>query len=211
MIDKLKKGTVFGILASSLVYGAPMRVNQLKNMLKVFNSRPDNVYGQHIRIMVGDSGFKEGIDLFDVKYVHLYEPQLTKADETQAIGRATRFCGQKGLHFVPNKGWQLDVFTYKSYSKGLPMEKLYHVYAGTDLSQVALKEQLEKLAIETAVDRDLNAHILNKNSKKATSFMKMKKLLGYKSQLGGAKCTYTCSTKEVGKRKQNYFLIRWLI
>ena len=89
----------------------------------VFNSRPNpagktseellgNIHGEQIRIVVGDSGFKEGVDLFDVKYVHIMEPQMSQADLTQAIGRATRTCGQAGLNFVPNEGWTLRVFEY---------------------------------------------------------------------------------------------------
>ena len=83
-----------------------------KEMLKTFNSRPDNVYGYLVRIIVMDSGFKEGIDLFDIKYVHIFEPQTTSADQKQVIGRGTRTCGQKGLVFHPNKGWPLYVFNY---------------------------------------------------------------------------------------------------
>ena len=36
--------------------------------------RPDNVYGENIRIILMDGGYKEGIDLFDIKYVHIFEP-----------------------------------------------------------------------------------------------------------------------------------------
>ena len=65
-----------------------------------------------MRFIILDSGFKEGIDLFDVKYVHIFEPSLTVADLKQTIGRATRTCGQKGLNFEPNVGWPLFVYNY---------------------------------------------------------------------------------------------------
>lgn len=78
-------------------------------MLAEYNSRPENVYGQSMRFIVFDSGFKEGIDLFDVKYVHIYEPSMTLADLKQTVGRATRTCGQKGLRFQPGIGWPLYV------------------------------------------------------------------------------------------------------
>ena len=60
--------------------------------------------------MIAD--LKEGIDLFDVKYVHIFEPSMTIADLKQTIGRATRTCGQKGLEFIPNIGWPLYVYNY---------------------------------------------------------------------------------------------------
>ena len=111
-------------------------------MLASFNKRPNNINGEDIRFMILDSGFKEGIDLFDVKYVHIFEPQLTKADMTQAVGRATRYCGQKGLKFVPNEGWKLDVFTYTSNTSQHTIEEIHAKYSGVNLSEVALREQL---------------------------------------------------------------------
>lgn len=80
-----------------------------KTILGAFNERPANVHGRRMRVIIFDSGFKEGIDLFDVKYVHIFEPSMTLADLKQTVGRATRTCGQKGLDFVPNMGWPLFV------------------------------------------------------------------------------------------------------
>jgi hypothetical protein len=111
--DLLKtRGTNFFLLSSISIYGEPLLVSVKKEVLKRFNSRPDNVYGDLARIIVMDSGFKEGIDLFDIKYVHIFEPQTTAADQKQVIGRGTRTCGQKGLRFDPTMGWSLYVFKY---------------------------------------------------------------------------------------------------
>jgi len=102
----------FAMLQSAPLWKTPLSVATKKEILRVFNSRPDNVHGELLRIIILDSKFKEGIDLFDVKYVHFVEPPLADADLKQALGRATRYCGQKGLRFVPNRGWDLQVFTY---------------------------------------------------------------------------------------------------
>jgi hypothetical protein len=102
----------FAMLQSAPLWKNPLSVATKKEILRVFNSRPENVNGQLLRIMILDSKFKEGIDLFDVKYVHFIEPPLADADLKQALGRATRYCGQKGLRFIPNRGWPLQVFTY---------------------------------------------------------------------------------------------------
>ena len=109
--DLLKtKGNNFFLLSSVSLYGEPLLVSIKKEVLRKFNSRPDNVYGDLARIIVMDSGFKEGIDLFDIKYVHIFEPQTTAADQKQVIGRGTRTCGQKGLVFNPRAGWPLNVY-----------------------------------------------------------------------------------------------------
>jgi hypothetical protein len=78
----------------------------------MYNERPANIHGKNVRLIILDSGFKEGIDLFDVKYVHIFEPSITIADLKQTVGRATRTCGQKGLEFQKNIGWPLYVYNY---------------------------------------------------------------------------------------------------
>ena len=102
----------FYLLCSVGLYDQSITVKQKKAILQKMNQRPENVNGKLARIIVMDSGFKEGIDLFDIKYVHIFEPQVTAADQKQVIGRATRTCGQKGLEFHPMRGWPLHVYIY---------------------------------------------------------------------------------------------------
>ena len=102
----------FGLLCSNSIYGTTFNEKIKKELLKLFNERPSNIHGQKLRFIIFDSGFKEGIDLFDVKYVHIFEPSMTIADLKQTVGRATRTCGQKGLDFLPGIGWPLYVYNY---------------------------------------------------------------------------------------------------
>jgi len=102
----------YAYLASNTMFGADFTSKLKKQVLTRFNARPTNVHGDDIRFIILDSGFKEGIDLFDVKYVHIFEPSMTIADLKQTIGRATRTCGQRGLNFQPNVGWPLYVYNY---------------------------------------------------------------------------------------------------
>jgi hypothetical protein len=106
-----KNESKFLVLSSTSIWESIPTPDTTKKILDVFNKRPENVYGNYARFIIIDSGFKEGVDLFDVKYAHIFEDQLSEADLTQAIGRGTRFCGQSGLRF--NKGWPLYVFNYK--------------------------------------------------------------------------------------------------
>ena len=171
-LDKAKlvknKSKNFSILASTQVYTKPITVEFKKNLLDIYNSRPNNIHGDLIRIIVLDSGYKEGIDLFDVKYVHLYEPILTYADETQAIGRATRFCGQKGLSFVENEGWKLHVYKYDHViPKSLQAEfngntnSLDLILAEMDKNKNAtnLAKEIERITYEGSVDHSLTENI----------------------------------------------------
>jgi hypothetical protein len=115
----------FGLLCSNSVYGTTFNEKIKKKLLDTFNSRPGNINGNKLRIIVLDSGFKEGIDLFDVKYVHIFEPSMTTADLKQIVGRATRTCGQKGLEFQPGKGWPLYVYNYYLTVPTMSQNSLY--------------------------------------------------------------------------------------
>lgn len=154
----------YGMMISTTLFGLNVSQSAKKNMLSMFNERPGNVHGSSVRIMLVDNGYKEGIDLYDVKYMHIFEPQTTKADFRQAMGRATRLCGQKGLKFVPNKGWKLDVFTYHlthkfDNGKTIDLHDLFMKYSSLDLENIKIQEELEKVAIESAVDYDLNQNV----------------------------------------------------
>ena len=161
----------FALLQSVPLWKNPLSVTTKKRILSAFNSRPDNIHGEHVRIIILDSKFKEGIDLFDVKYVHLLEPPIATSDLKQAVGRATRYCGQKGLRFIPNKGWPLDVFIYNVELPGrapfretdqkVDAHSLMLIHSGLDLALLNLTEELTRLAIVSAVDYDLCYKINN--------------------------------------------------
>ena len=160
----------FYLLSSVAVYDQPISVVTKKSILRTFNQRPDNVYGELARIIVMDSGYKEGIDLFDVKYVHIYEPQITVADQKQVIGRGTRTCGQKGLDFHPTKGWPLYVYIYdvsipqemrKQMLNSSTLFDLYMKSMNIDFRLFNFQHDLERATVFGSVDYELNRDIHN--------------------------------------------------
>jgi len=174
-------GSGFAILQSLPLWKNPLSVVAKKTILSCYNSRPDNVHGELLRIIVLDSKFKEGIDLFDVKYVHLLEPAIATSDLKQAVGRATRYCGQKGLPFTPRGGWRLNVFIYNTElpnrepfllenhepKEDVPAHSLMLAKSGLDLALLNLTQEITILAIQSAVDYDLNYKINNFDIEKA--------------------------------------------
>ena len=164
----LSRGNNFYLLSSVSVYEQPITVAVKKSILKNFNERPENIHGDHARIIIMDSGFKEGIDLFDIKYIHMFEPQTTMADQKQVIGRGTRTCGQKGLQFHPTQGWPLHVFIYdiaipetmKSMMLGANSAfELYLNALGIDLRLFTFQADLERATIFGSVDYEMNQAI----------------------------------------------------
>jgi hypothetical protein len=162
------KGSNFYLMSSVTVFDQPISVATKKDILARFNARPENVHGENVRFIVMDSGFKEGIDLFDIKYVHIFEPQSTVADQKQVIGRGTRTCGQKGLQFQPNIGWPLHVFVYDiiipEELRGIMgnVESTFQLYMKSlnlDLRLFSFTSELERATIQASVDYDLNENI----------------------------------------------------
>ena len=156
----------FALLSSVQIYDKPFPVKLKKHIIELFNKRPDNINGKLIRFIILDSGYKEGIDLFDVKYVHIFEPLITESDEKQVIGRGTRFCGQKGLDFIPNIGWPLHVFKYNLIDdNNINIHELFINNSGLDLSKLIFAAELENISKYGAVDYNLNINIHNFNKK----------------------------------------------
>ena len=160
----------FLLLSSVGVFDKPIGVQMKKSILTMFNSRPENIYGDLARIIVMDSGFKEGIDLFDIKYVHIFEPAMSAADQKQVIGRGTRTCGQKGLPFHPVQGWPLDVFIYDLEIPERLRFSLLGADSAHDLWMKAMKMDvrlanfeydMERLAVAGSVDFELNKAVHN--------------------------------------------------
>jgi hypothetical protein len=157
----------FYMLCSKSVYDEPISVSTKKEILARFNERPDNIYGDNIRIILMDGGYKEGIDLFDIKYVHIFEPTLTQADQKQVIGRGTRTCGQKGLDFHPSKGWPLYVYVYdlkmeEPFDKALGASsgiEMYFKANNLNINLLNFTNELETVCIQNAVDYELNKNI----------------------------------------------------
>lgn len=168
-VDNNTDQSRFGLISSSSVYQKAFTETNKKDILKVFN-RPDNNYGQQMRILIMDSKFKEGVDLFDVKYVHILEQPKSSADLTQVIGRATRYCGQKGLNFVQNEGWKIHVNIYKLYDEvhGSKKKFFYEKYKealsinSVTFDEGVIMEQVEKLAMLASVDFELNREMHKK-------------------------------------------------
>ena len=168
------KGNRFATLTSTSMFDKPIGVNFRRQLFKAFNARPDNVFGDNIRIVLLDSGFREGVDLFDVKYVHLFEPIITASDQKQAIGRATRYCGQKGLKFDRARGWPLHVYRYEttipkhvqaSITANIPhlsptsFFETFMYYSNIDPRKMQFANELISMALEGAMDKQYTAAI----------------------------------------------------
>ena len=181
----------FAMLLSGTVWGDVYPAKIKKRVRDLFNSRDNtdddnrgiqqeyqatNEQGEILRFIILDSKFKEGIDLFDVKYAHVFEPLTTQSEFTQVVGRGTRTCGQKGLHFVQDVGWKLHVITYVSimpdvgrglvlpdgnnvFAKSNSLHNALKQYSTMDPTKIELIQELELMAPAIAVDYELTKEV----------------------------------------------------
>lgn len=161
-------GNAFGLLMSR-PYGKKAFPTKFKKaLLEKFNERPANAQGEKIRFIILDQGYKEGIDLYDVKYVHIFEPLQSISDQKQVIGRGTRYCGQKGLQFHPRYGWPLYVFRY-DHALNVPLSvkvpvsstlsELHMKFSNVDKRLMTFTEELEQVTIQASVDEPLTENL----------------------------------------------------
>lgn len=80
---------------------------------QIFN-RSDNKYSKHIKIIMISPAGAEGINLNNVRQVHIIEPYWNEVRIEQVIGRALRFCQHKDLPLEERK---VDVYRYKMVRK----------------------------------------------------------------------------------------------
>ena len=96
----------------------PQQISSL--VLQIVNHY-HNVAGKLIRVIIGDSSRKEGMDLYSIKNVHIMSPEEKYSDWHQAISRAIRYCSFKYVPLV--KDWVVHIFTYISTTKSLSAPK----------------------------------------------------------------------------------------
>jgi len=160
----------FAVLSSSRIYGSEPSDSRTRATLAAFNA-PANAHGQDVRFILIDDSYKEGIDLYDVKYFHFMEPPLSTATLRQAVARITRRCGSRALPYGP-QGWVVDVFMYRSRVRGRrktpdgnPYITVYSVvrslFDKETLRSFRLLDAFENLAMGNAVDRLLNEAVVN--------------------------------------------------
>lgn len=82
--------------------------NNLHEMLRIYNSEA-NKNGDIVHMLLASQGFNEGLDLKDVRHIHIFEPLVTMASDLQTIGRARRFCSHAHLN---QSDWTVQIHRY---------------------------------------------------------------------------------------------------
>ena len=130
-----------------------------QDILKVFTN-PDNRYGEKVKILLATSAGAEGIDLKNIRQVHIMEPYWHEVRVDQVIGRANRMKSHVDL---PKEDWTVDVYRYHSVfdkeQREIAKEKMTtdeFIYDKA-LKKLKVTDEIKTTLKEIAVDCTLNA------------------------------------------------------
>ena len=95
-------------------HGGIKDISERYDAMEVFN-KSVNKYGDYLKIMLISPAGTEGLNLKNVRQVHIMEPYWNEVRITQMIGRAVRLCSHKDLSISER---HVEVYRYKSVRTG---------------------------------------------------------------------------------------------
>tara|TARA_B110001454_G_scaffold218388_1_gene246200 strand:+ start:914 stop:3151 length:2238 start_codon:yes stop_codon:yes gene_type:complete len=163
VLEQKNSSQNFLTLTSGNIYDKTFNKKITKEINELYNERPNNIHGEKCRFILIDYNYKEGIDLYDVKYFHILDSYLFETEMQQLVGRGTRNCGQKGLPF--KKGWRLLTYLYYNrYDKKRSVEDIIKNLRGKNIGitefdlkiRNVVKANIKKNAVDALLTKNLS-------------------------------------------------------
>jgi len=159
-MDPSWDGRRFAILGSDADRNADIikLYNSEDNLFDVEEGDPYTGAGRNIRVLLGTEVISEGVDLFNIRQVHILEPHWNMVRVKQTIGRARRICSHKNL---PPDLWNFIVWIYLATANEnvptdpLTTDQVIHTVAER---KEAMNQDFFYAMREAAVDCHLNAN-----------------------------------------------------
>lgn len=126
-------------------------LKELREANKDRFNEPENKYGKIIKIFLLSPAAAEGLSLFNVRQVHIFEPYWHEVRILQMIGRGIRQCSHKDL---PMNERHVDIFRYKTISDGITTADQY-VEGKAKLRDKLINSFLSTIK-EVSIDCNLN-------------------------------------------------------
>ena len=133
-------------------HGGIKKMEDRDKAKSVFNM-PENKYGTIIKIMLISPAGSEGLDLKNVRQVHIMEPYWNEVRITQMVGRGIRQCSHKDL---PMDQRHVDIYRYKSVRKNKSKFSTDQYIEDVARSKDGLIQSFLDAMREVAVDCSLN-------------------------------------------------------
>jgi hypothetical protein len=121
----------------------------------------ENVHGTKIKIILGSSVSAEGLDLKNIRHLHIVEPWYHMNKMDQIVGRAVRNCSHA---LLPKKDWDVTIYYHTAAFQDDKKESIdERVYRQAQNKQINI-DKVEKVLKEEAVDCSLNKDLFDSNS-----------------------------------------------
>ena len=205
------KSHKFKVGKYALLSGDFTDLKDIMQHIQVFNSN-GNINGEELRIVVGTARLGEGIDLHNIRHVHILEPWWNLSRLEQIIGRAVR---HKSHVDLPKEKRNVEIYKYASLPPDKSIEKetidiyIYKEAEKKDINIKNIEYLLKKSAVDCNVFKDNNLRTDKNIIKQITSIGKtininsgdvpFTKECCYKKN-----CYYSCIWEPHGNMKINY-------
>ena len=116
----------------------------------------DNERGQKIKIIIGSRVTSEGLDLKNIREIHILEPWYHLKKLEQIIGRGVRYCSHKDLEEHERN---VTIYLYASLIKDKDINIDIDIYSKAEKKSIEIdkvEEILKENSIDCSLFRDLN-------------------------------------------------------
>ena len=155
--EQITQGKTFKPARYAMITGDAAYSPDNANVIKTMTSS-DNVYGGEIKVILISKTGAEGIDLNNIRQVHIMEPWYNMNRIEQIIGRAVRNCSHKSLPF---KERNVQIFLYGTLLNDSEQEAVdLYVYRLAEIKALQIG-RVSRVLKENAVDCLLNSEQQN--------------------------------------------------
>lgn len=169
----------------------------------VFNNIT-NIQGKFIKLLLGSRVMSEGINLKNVKEVHIVDVHYNLGNIDQAIGRAIRYCSHYALMNEKNMYPEVEVYKYViGIEDELTSEEI--LYQKAEAKHILIKK-LERVMKENAIDCPLNmsANVFKEDIEeykncKEPNIDENKNSLICPAKCDYLQCNYTCANLKLNR------------
>jgi hypothetical protein len=145
--NKTFKPSRYAMITGDLAY-SPNNANIIKTL-----TSKENINGEEIKVILISKTGSEGIDLNNIRQVHIMEPWYNMNRIEQIVGRAVRNCSHKSLPF---KDRNVQIFLYATLLKDNTNEAIdLYVYRLAEIKALQIG-RVSRILKQNAVDCILN-------------------------------------------------------
>ena len=129
---------------------------EVRRINKMIFNQPVNMHGKNVKLIMISPAGAEGLNLHNVRQVHILEPYWHEVRIEQVIGRALRYCHHKDLPLEERK---VDIFRYKMVrpsGKETTDEKMENLSRKKNTVLLSFIEAVKEVAVDCEIFKNHN-------------------------------------------------------